>query len=216
MRPRVTLKLATSLDARIATASGESQWITGEEARTEGHRLRAAHDAVLVGIETVLADNPQLTARLPGRPIDQPVRVVLDSRQRLGPESNLVRTAGEVPVIVITVQLPSPGLEAAGVQVIKVHAGPDGRPSLSHTLTALYGEGVRTLLVEGGGQVASSFLRADAVDRIEWFRAPVLLGAESRPGVGPLEITLLGEARRFRRIAVEPLGPDLWERYERL
>ncbi|MDP1913261.1 RibD family protein [Brevundimonas sp.] len=216
MRPRVTLKLATSLDARIATASGESQWITGEEARLEGHRLRAAHDAVLVGVETALADDPQLTARLPGRPIDQPVRVVLDSRQRLGLESNLVRTARETPLIVFTVQFPSPGLEAAGVRVIKVHAAPDGRPSLSHTLAALYGEGIRSLLVEGGGQVAASFLRADAVDRIEWFRAPILLGAEARPGVGSLDVALLGEARRFRRIAVEPLGSDLLERYERL
>ena len=216
MRPRVTLKLATSLDARIATASGESQWITGEEARLEGHRLRAAHDAILVGIETALADDPQLTARLPGRPVDQPVRVVLDSRQRLGLESNLVRTARETPVIVFTVQWPSSGLEAAGVKVVKVHAAPDGRPSLSHTLAALYGEGIRSLLVEGGGQVAASFLRADAVDRIEWFRAPILLGAEARPGVGSLDVALLGEARRFRRIAVEPLGSDLWERYERL
>ena len=216
MRPRVTLKLATSLDARIATASGESQWITGEAARLEGHRLRASHDAVLVGIGTALADDPQLTARLPGRPVDQPARVVLDSRQRLQPASHLARTARETPVILFTVQLPSPALEAAGVKVIKVHAAPDGRPSLSHVMAALYGEGIRSLLVEGGGEVASSFLRADAVDRIEWFRAPILLGAEARPGVGSLDVAVLGEARRFRRIAVEPLGPDLWERYERL
>lgn len=215
MRPRVTLKLATSLDGRIATASGESQWITSEEARLEGHRLRAAHDAILVGIGTVLADDPLLTARLPGRPVDQPLRVVLDSRQRLGLESNLVRTARETPVMVITGQLPSARLTAAGVKVVKVHVGPEGRPSLSHALTALYAEGVRSLLVEGGGEVASSFLRADAVDRIEWFRAPVLLGSEARPGVGALAIARLGEARRLRRVAVEALGPDLWERYER-
>lgn len=216
MRPRVTLKLATSLDGRIATASGESQWITGEEARLEGHRLRAVHDAILVGIGTVLADDPLLTARLPGRPVDQPLRVVLDSRQRLDLDSNLVRTARETPVMVVTAQLPSSRLTAAGVRVIKVHAGPDGRPSLSHALAALYGEGVRSLLVEGGGEVASSFLRADAIDRIEWFRAPILLGAEARPGVGALAVGLLGEARRLRRVAVEPLGPDLWERYERV
>lgn len=216
MRPSVTLKLATSLDGRIATASGESQWITGDAARLEGHRLRAAHDAILVGIGTVLADDPMLTARLPDRPVDQPLRIVLDSRQRLGLESNLVRTARETPVMVVTGQLPSSRLIAAGVRVMRVHTSASGRPLPNHVLAALYGEGVRSLLIEGGGEVASSFLRADVVDRIEWFRAPILLGAEARPGVGPLAVGLLGEARRLRRVAVEPLGSDLWERYERL
>ncbi|HST92824.1 MAG TPA: RibD family protein, partial [Brevundimonas sp.] len=87
MRPRVTLKLATSLDGRIATASGESQWITGEAARAEGHRLRASHDSILVGIGTALADDPMLTVRIPGLEDRQPVRIVLDSRQRLDAES---------------------------------------------------------------------------------------------------------------------------------
>ena len=216
MRPRVTLKLATSLDGRIATASGESQWITGEAARAEGHRLRASHDSILVGIGTALADDPMLTARLPGLEGRQPVRVVLDSRQRLDAGSKLARSAHESPVVVITVQTPIPDLVRAGVEVIQVHADGEGRVSLKHALTALRGKGLISLLVEGGGEVASTFLRADCVDRIEWFRAPVLLGSEGRPGVGPLAIAGLGDARRFRRLAVEPCGDDLWERYERL
>ena len=216
MRPRVTLKLATSLDGRIATASGESQWITGEAARAEGHRLRATHDGVLIGIGTALADDPLLTVREPGLEDRQPVRVVLDSRQRLDPASRLARSAGESPVIVVTVRPPSAALTQVGVKVIQVHTGRDGRVSLPHALTALRDRGLVSLLVEGGGEVAGSFLRADAVDRIEWFRAPILLGAEGRPGIGSLAIDELGQARRFRRLAAEPCGDDLWERYERL
>ncbi|HYC75337.1 RibD family protein [Brevundimonas sp.] len=216
MRPRVTLKLATSLDGRIATAAGESQWITGETARAEGHRLRASHDAILIGVGTAIADDPLLTVRQPGLEDRQPVRIVMDSRQRLDPGSKLVRSAHESPVIVVTVQLPSPALIRAGVEVLQVHAGRDGRVSLNHALTALRAKGVVSLLVEGGGDVAASFLRGDVVDRIEWFRAPILLGSEGRPGVGSLAAEELGQARRFRRLAAEPCGDDLWERYERL
>ena len=119
-------------------------------------------------------------------------------------------------MIVVTIQLPAPALVRAGVEVIQVHAGRDGRVSLNHTLTALRSKGFISLLVEGGGEVAASFLRGDVVDRIEWFRAPILLGAEGRPGVGSLGVEELGQARRFRRLAAEPCGDDLWERYERL
>lgn len=216
MRPRVTLKLATSLDGRIATASGESQWITGEAARAEGHRLRATHDAVLIGIGTALADDPLLTVREPGLEDRQPVRVVMDSRQRLDPGSKLARSTGISPVILLTIRLPDPALTRAGLDVIQVPTGRDGRVSLPHALTMLRDRGLMSLLVEGGGEVAGSVLRADAVDRIEWFRAPILLGAEGRPGIGSLAIDELGQARRFRRLAAEPCGDDLWERYERL
>ena len=215
MRPRVTLKLATSLDGRIATGFGESQWITSDEARAQGHRLRAAHDAVLIGVGTALADDPALTVRTPGYDGPQPTRIVLDSRQRLARDSVLALTAVTTPVIVVTVLPPDPALVRMGVKVLRVHDGPDGRVSVAHALTALKGEGLESLMVEGGGEVAASLLRADAVDRLEWFRAPMLLGSEGRPCVGSLAVAKLGEARRFRRVAVEPVGPDLWERYER-
>src|SRR5690606_8935702 len=133
MRPSVTLKLATSLDGRIATASGESKWITGEAARLQGHRLRAAHDAILVGVETVLADNPELTARLPGRAVDQPLRVVLDSRLRTPPTAkvaqgdSLILTAAE-PVAV------------GAARVVRIDA-PDGRPAPQAALCALQAAG---------------------------------------------------------------------------
>ena len=204
----VTLKLATSLDGRIATASGESRWITGETARLEGHRLRAAHDAILVGVETVLADDPELTVRLPGRPVDQPLRVVLDSRLRT-PSTAKVATGDS---LILTVREPMP----IGTATVEQVDARDGRPTPDAVLAALRRKGAASLLNEGGGQVSASFLRAGLVDRLEWFRAPILLGGEGRPCVAALALARLADAPKFRRLAVEPCGDDLWERYERV
>ncbi len=212
----VTLKLATTLDGRIATAAGESRWITGEASRQMVHQLRAAHDAVLVGIETALADDPELTVRLPGYDGRQPARVVLDSRQRLTPDCKLVRTAREVPTYVVATGAPDPVLISAGVRVITVPAVGQDRPELEAVVNALAAEGLSRLFVEGGGQVAASFIRCGLVDRLEWFRAPKLIGGEGRPGIGALAIAALAEAPHFRRIEVLEVGPDLWERYERI
>ncbi|RZJ97882.1 MAG: RibD family protein [Brevundimonas sp.] len=251
MRPRVTLKLATSLDGRIATASGESKWITGEAARAEGHRLRAVHGAILVGVQTVLADDPELTVRRPspiggeggsrsetdegagsvlstddadasGVPLiraaspptfspegrRQPLRVVLDSSLRT-PSTAKVATGN---TLIFTAAQPRPIGAAEVVQVRTEH----GRPAPDAVLHELDRRGVESVLIEGGGQVAASFLRAGLIDRIEWFRAPILLGGEGRPCVAALALGALSDAPRFRRLAVEPLGDDLWERYERL
>lgn len=211
----VTLKLATSLDGRIATASGESRWITGVESREAVHRLRADHDAVLVGIETALADDPELTVRLAGYAGPQPARVVLDSRQRLPLDSQLVRSARRSPVWVVTTQPASAALVEAGVKVIEAPAVGDSRPDLPEVLGQLRLAGLERIFVEGGGQVAASFLRCGLVDAVEWFRAPVLLGGEGRPAVGALAVTALADAPRLRRIEVRSVGDDLWERYER-
>jgi diaminohydroxyphosphoribosylaminopyrimidine deaminase/5-amino-6-(5-phosphoribosylamino)uracil reductase len=212
----VTLKLATSLDGRIATATGESRWITGPQARAEVHRLRAGHDAVLIGVETALADDPELTVRLDGHSGPQPARVVLDSRQRIDPTAKLVRTAGAVPTYVVTTSEPSAALVAAGVRVLRVEAVGDGRPELAAALAALRAEGLERILVEGGGQVAAGFLRCGLVDRVEWFRAPIVLGGEGRPAIAALAVGELQAAPRFRRVEVLTVGDDLWERYERL
>ena len=212
----VTLKLATSLDGRIATASGESRWITGEESRRIVHQLRAAHDAVLAGIETILADDPEFTVRLPGYDGAQPARVVLDSGQRLPADSKLAKGAGLVRTLVVSVQTPRAELTAQGVTVLQVPAGPDGRPRPEATLDVLAEAGLRRVLIEGGGQVAASFLSLGLVDRIEWFRAPILLGAEGRPCMGALGLQRLAQAPTFRRAETAPCGADLWERYERV
>ncbi|HEY3949050.1 RibD family protein [Phenylobacterium sp.] len=211
----VTLKLATSLDGRIATASGESRWITGEAAREQVHRLRAEHDAVVVGVETALADDPELTVRLPGYNGAQPARVVLDSRQRLAAHCKLVKTAREVPTYVVATGAPEAHLVEAGVKVLTVRALAEDRPELKSVVAALATEGLARLFVEGGGQVAASFVRCGLVDAIEWFRAPLLIGGGGRPGVGALAVAALAEAPHFRRVEVRELGRDLWERYER-
>ncbi|MBC6980826.1 RibD family protein [Caulobacter sp. 17J80-11] len=237
-RPRVTLKLATSLDGRIATASGESKWITGELAREQVHRLRAMHQMILVGVDTAIADDPELTVRLPGFVGGQPTRVVLDSRQRLPTTAKLVATAERIDTVVVTVSEPADRLVEAGVTVLRV-AEKDGRPDLAAALDALamhQRERLRArvvqvrdeaafdkllsltggVLIEGGGQVAASFIEAGLVDAVEWFRAPIVLGDEGRPAIGGFVLKELSGAPRFRRVAVEALGDDLWERYERV
>ncbi|HUH11428.1 MAG TPA: RibD family protein [Brevundimonas sp.] len=207
MRPRVTLKLATSLDGRIATASGESQWITGPEARQQGHRLRASHDAILVGVETVLADDPELTVRLPDYAGSHPLRVVLDSRLRT-PATAKVASGN---TLILTTAAP----HAIGQAEVVAVVADDGRPAIAAVLEALIARGVGSLLIEGGGRVAASFLQAGVVDAIEWFRAPILLGGEGRPCVASLALAKLADAPKFRRLGVEPVGNDLWERYAR-
>jgi diaminohydroxyphosphoribosylaminopyrimidine deaminase/5-amino-6-(5-phosphoribosylamino)uracil reductase len=209
---KVTWKVATSLDGRIGTSTGESQWITGLPAREQGHRLRAAHDAVLVGVETVLADDPRLTVRLPDAPdleSNQPLRVVLDSRLRT-PTFARVAVSG---TLVLTTREPVP---IGAAEIVRVAADANGRPAVEAVLKTLQDRGVGSLMIEGGGRVAACFLSAGVVDAIEWFRAPILLGGDGRPGVAALNLARLAHASRWRRLAVEPLGDDLWERYERL
>jgi len=212
-RPSVTLKLATTLDGRIATASGESRWITGEDARRCVHELRAGHDAVLVGIETAIKDDPELTVRLKGYEGYQPTRVVLDSKGRLPLHSKLVQTARVIPTWVVTVDGISGEMKAAGVKAITVPSRHQ-RVDLVAALDALRRAGVERLFVEGGGVVATAFLRSGFVDRLEWFRAPSIIGGDGRPVIGHLNIESLARSVRFVRLGVQTVGEDLWESYE--
>lgn len=213
----VTLKLASSLDGRIATAQGESRWITGPEARRQVHLLRADHDAVVVGAGTALADDPDLTVRIEDYRGPQPARVVLDSRQRLSPSSRLAQTAADVPTYVVSADPLNEPLRALGVRGVQVpSSGAARHPDLTQVISALAELGLRRLFIEGGGEVAASVLRAGLADRVEWFRAPIILGAEGRPGLAELGVGNLSEAPRLRRTSVQVLGDDLWESYERI
>lgn len=209
-RPRVTLKIAQSLDGRIAAANGESKWITGEDARRFGHLLRAKHDAILVGIETALADDPDLTCRLPGLEDRSPVRVVLDSMLRLPVSSKLAKTAKQVPVIVYTLSEPRADLVALGVEIVQV-AEAGGHPSITAVLGDLAARGITRLLVEGGAGMHAAFLDAGAADRLEVFHAPALLGGVGRPAVSALSAAGLGMAPRFERLTLRQLGDDVLE-----
>jgi diaminohydroxyphosphoribosylaminopyrimidine deaminase / 5-amino-6-(5-phosphoribosylamino)uracil reductase len=218
-RPLFHLKLASSLDGRIATATGESKWITGPAARAHGQRLRAVHDAILVGIATAQTDDPELTCRLPGLARRSPVRIVLDSQARLSPTGKLARTAREVPVwVVCTPTAPTERralLTAAGIEVIEVAGGPGGRVDVAAAAGALAGRGLTRVLVEGGGQVAAALLKAGLVDRISSYRAGLLVGADGRSAVGGLGIERLDFAPRFRLASARPLQGDTVETWTR-
>lgn len=216
-RPHVTLKLATSLDGRIAAHSGASRWITGAEARAHAHALRARSDAILVGIGTALADDPELTCRAPGLGHRSPVRVVLDRALRLPPDSRLVRNAGAVPTWVMTTAAGghAPHLGARGVQVIPVDGDAAGRPAIPAVLAALADRGIGRLLVEGGAAVAGSFVTAALVDEVHWYRAPLLIGGDGRAAVDPLGVEAPDRAPRFERTGWSVLGADLLETFVR-
>ncbi len=169
-RPWVTLKLGVSLDGAIADSAGHSKWITNAASRRETHRLRAGTDAIAVGIGTVIADDPMLTVReAPVPPRVPPIRVVFDRRARLPLESQLARTAHEVPVVAVTAK-PAPALEEAGVEVLVAH-------TTREALEALKTRGVRSLLVEGGAKLAGALLGESLVDRVVIFQSPRILGA---------------------------------------
>lgn len=216
-RPLFTLKIASTLDGRIAARGGESRWITGEEARAAAHRLRADHDAVMVGIGTALADDPELTCRLPGMEERQPIRIVLDSRLRLPPGLRLARSAKDVPTWVIA-SAPAEadavgGLAACGVRVIAAPADASGRPDLAWIAGELGRLGLTRILVEGGATLAAAFLKAGLADRFAWFRAPMILGGDGIPAAGALGLAGLDQAPRLELLSRASFGADVLEIY---
>jgi len=214
-RPLVTLKIAQSIDGKTATATGESKWITGEAARAYGHLLRARHDAILIGIGTALADDPELTCRLPGLEDRSPLRVVLDTRLKLNDWSKLAQSASETPTLAYTTADGGGALTACGVEVVKVARDARGRPNVTAVLADLAKRGVTRVLVEGGATVHASFLDRGLADRLEIFRSPMVLGAAGQCGISSLATMTLGEAPRFRPTGRRGLGPDLLESFAR-
>lgn len=180
----LTLKLAMSLDGRIATRTGASRWITSPESRARGHRLRAVHDAVLVGVSTIVSDDPQLTVR-EGPPARNPIRVIVDSALRIPLSSIVVSTAAEIPTCVLTTPTSSVKAEEAlaerGVSVVRVTANSQGRCDMREALRALAQREVVSVLCEGGAELAGSLLADQLAEELHLFIAPVLLGPRGRP-----------------------------------
>ena len=233
--PRITVSYAQSLDGRIATSTGDSRWISCPRTLTLAHRLRRDHEVILVGIGTVLRDDPELSCRLKGRN-RSPVRVILDSHLRLPPESKILRTAGTYRTIVYTLETsihreaPDAAvvdimtgsaaadaaagrarLEQAGIEIREVEADSRGRVSVSGVVEDLAHRGFRSIFVEGGAQVITSFLRSGLVHRMVVVTAPVIIG-RGVEAIGELGITELSRALRPRRTRVRRLGTDrVWE-----
>ncbi len=218
-RPLITLKTATTLDGRVATANGQSKWITGAPARAFAHGLRADHDAIMIGIGTALADEPALTCRLPGLEDRSPVRIVADSHLRLPPEGCLAKTAKEVTTWVVTTARAAgskrKALEDKGVEVIEAEPGADGRPDLEWLAAEFGRRGLTRVLVESGGELAAALVKADLIDRLAWFRSPKLIGGDGRSAIAAFGIDGIAEAPAFARDSISDAGDDVLETYHR-
>jgi diaminohydroxyphosphoribosylaminopyrimidine deaminase/5-amino-6-(5-phosphoribosylamino)uracil reductase len=208
-RPLVTLKFAQTLDGRIATASGDSRWISSEAFRKIAQRLRAVNDAVLVGINTVLADNPQLTVRLVrGR---NPARIILDSKLRIPLDSEIIGTRRAASVIIATTaqgKEKASRLRELGIEILEVKPDPSGGIALKHLLQELGQRNISSLLVEGGGKVITSFLRQKLADRVVIAMAPKILG-KGIEAVGELNIARLSQAFKLTFQKVSRAGEDI-------
>ena len=217
-RPMVTLKVASTLDGRTATRGGDSQWITETPARRLGHAMRGRHDAVMVGVGTVLADNPDLTCRIPAFRPTPNVRVIADSHLRTSLTSRLLTTAATVPTWFLLREGTNLAREDAfvdlGAKLIKIPGSSIG-VDLTAAMTALGSAGLTRVLVEGGGKLAAALLRADLVDRIAWFHAPAVMGGDGWPAVQPFGTETLNAMPRFRRDCITAIGNDILTEYSR-
>lgn len=211
--PFVVLKAAVSLDGKIATVTGESQWITGPESREFTHRLRHCYDGILVGVNTVLADNPSLTTRLPEGTGKNPVRIILDSKARTPVDSKIIRQPAGPGTIIATTEGAEPAkiaaLREAGADVLILPCTSTG-VDINQLLKELGKRQVTSLLVEGGAKVHASFIASQVVDKIYWFIAPMLIGGEMAPGaIGGKGIEKLQQALRLQRTITHHFGEDI-------
>jgi diaminohydroxyphosphoribosylaminopyrimidine deaminase/5-amino-6-(5-phosphoribosylamino)uracil reductase len=215
-RPRVTLKAAASLDGKVAAPDGTSQWITGEAARADAHRLRAEADAVAVGAGTALADDPRLTVRLPGWNGRQPLRVLIDATGRTGAAAHLFDGAAPTLVATTAAARPAP-LGAWAAASAEVLVCPEARAAsgeagvdLAWLAKALGERGILELLIEGGPRLQASFWEAGLADRLVWYLAPLVIGGDGAPGLLPAAgARTLSAARAIRVATVDRIGPDL-------
>ena len=215
-RPFITLKVATTLDGKIANNNGESKWITGNIARKAAHKMRANHDAVMVGSGTVLTDNPSLTCRIPGIENTHKLRIVLDGRLRIPEDGELVQTARKFPVLIFTFLGDGVKnkkiwrLERCGVTVV-ILENKGERLDIKNVMSELCARGITRLLIEGGGTLAASLVANKFVDEIAWFRAPSIMGGDGFSAVAELGLDRLDKMAAFARKSFVTLGEDSLE-----
>ena len=211
-RPFVVAKFAASLDGKIATASGDSKWITGENSRARAHDLRRQVDAVIVGADTVIADDPSLTARSDKSETRHPLRIVLDSTARTSPGAKVYDRAGKGAMLVTTAAAPENHLNRFrehGVEILTLDAGRKGRPDLDALLNKLGARGFNGVMIEGGGAVLGSFFDAQLVDEVWAFIAPVIIGGAGKSPVAGDGVAAIADAFRLEDIETQTLCPDI-------
>ncbi len=215
--PHVTLKYAMTLDGKISTVAGESKWITGSDARQHGHILRNRSDAILVGVDTIIADDPQLTTRLDLDKVNHPLRVVLDSTLRIPLSAKVLSPELPGNTLLVTTAAADPAKEAAlvaaGIAVVQTDTDRHGRVDIHSMLRLLAERDVVSLMVEGGAQVLGSFVSSGVAQEIWTFIAPKIVGgATAKTPVGGDGIAVLQNALQFEIKEVNRFGPDLWIR----
>jgi len=215
-RPLIRLKLASTLDGKIATATKESQWLTGEPARRAAHAMRGRHDAVLAGVGTVLSDDPELTCRIDGFRKAPLIRIIVDSHLRTPLMSKLVRSAKDHPLWLLhrdgADKLRKRALEDAGAKLIELPSSPAGI-DLRAAMRSLAGRGLTRILAEGGGTLAAGLLRENLVDRLAWFHAPAIIGGDGWPATQAFGVTTLKDMPRFTPVSKERWGDDYLTTY---
>jgi len=218
LRPKITLKLATSLDGKIALANGQSQWVTSEAARAHGRGLRAENDAIAIGANTAVLDNPRLTSRIEGKA--DPIRIIFDSTMRIKLDSHLIATADQTPTWVFAraegIIYPDNCAKASRIRESgAILHEVSGENNLEQALGIMSAAGIESLLVEGGGALIASFIREGFFDILHWYRAPILLGGDGRNCVGALSLTKMDQAIRLHRMKTTEVGLDQHEVYVR-
>ena len=215
-RPLITLKTASTLDSKIATSAGESQWITGEKARGFAHIERAQHDAILVGVNTVLSDNPSLITRVDGVDHDA-VRIILDTSLKLKGSEQLFDNADENPVWIITSKTVNDAkmLVNKGAEIITVSKNENGQIDLPEAMKILADKGLTRVLVEGGGLTVTSFLKESIFDRVLWFHNASILGSDAHNAFQDMSVTHLDKKIKLSHIDRRIFGEDMLDIYEK-
>ncbi len=207
--PYITLKVATSLDGKVATVTGHSQWITSQQARDHGHGLRARSDAILTGSGTVLADDPMMTCRLNGYEHCSPIRIVLDRRGRVTPNHKIIKTANEVATWVY-------GGDPQHLNDTWAEPIAEIDPyDLKAVMMDIANRGINSVMIEAGAELSTAFMVSDMVDEIYWYRAPMIIGDDGLAVFKSLGVDAIADTQCFDRIMMEELGPDILEVYRR-